>query len=363
VTSPAGASHGGSPPAVPGAPASLSLVVCTRDRAGLLAGLLASVAAASKPAAFELVVVDHGSVDGTAELLAAWRRSAGHAMTVVPASGGGLAVARNAGVAAATGELVAFTDDDCRLAPDHLLRAAEAFGALGLDLCGGRILAPPGAAQAAVALALGAELRYFPPGRPLLPGDLQGANLVARRTLFDRVGRFDEDLGAGTPFRCEDIEWCARAVAAGARAAHVPAVVVHHAHGRDAAAGRALEAANDRARGAYFALRLAGGDRAMARAWADLAVGRLGRRPHHLVRAVVLTAREVGGALAYLRHAMRRPERSWARRTSRPLRPLADASGDGAQPRRAGDGAPARRSRRNARARSAAGGPGRTTTP
>jgi hypothetical protein len=241
---------------------------------------------------------------------------------------------------------------------------SAAFDELGLDVCGGRILPPPAGApaQAPVALALTAELRYFPPGRPLWPGDLQGANLATRRTVLERVGPFDERFGAGTPFRCEDIEWCARAVAAGARAAHVPGIVVHHAHGRAAAAGRELEAGNDRARGAYVVQRLLAGDPAVARAWAAVALGRLGRRPAHVRRAVAIGGREAAGAVAYAaRHAR-------AGRTGRGDAGGPGGSGDAARPPRpqvrGADGAawPGPGGRHLERSRSAAGVPGSTTT-
>lgn len=48
--------------------------------------------------------------------------------------------------------------------------------------------------------------------------------MVVHRRVVDSIGAFDPILGAGTPFRCEDIEYCARA--------SMPDLVVYHHHGR-----------------------------------------------------------------------------------------------------------------------------------
>ena len=77
--------------------------------------------------------------------------------------------------------------------------------------------------------------------------------MVVSRKVFDRIGLFDPDLGAGTPFRCEDIDFCAKASWAGFTGAHVPELVVCHHHGRKPGKVIAnLCLANDYARGAYY---------------------------------------------------------------------------------------------------------------
>lgn len=81
--------------------------------------------------------------------------------------------------------------------------------------------------------------------------------MVFRREVVEAVGPFDARLGAGTPYRCEDVDYVARVSHAGFLGAHVPEVVVYHHHGRKA--GPALEElkrANDFARGAFYMKRL-----------------------------------------------------------------------------------------------------------
>src|SRR5207245_466400 len=85
----------------------LSVVVPTRDRAGVLVRCLGALAAQQVDAAFEVVVADDGSTDETPRVLA----SRGHAEAVrIPPSG--RSAARNAALRRASGRLVLFVDDD-----------------------------------------------------------------------------------------------------------------------------------------------------------------------------------------------------------------------------------------------------------
>ncbi len=95
----------------------LSVVVCTRNRARLLTACLASLDEQSlERDQYEVVVVDNGSADGTPALLNRWRGAAtGRVAVREPVVG--LSTARNRGLAIATGEVVAFLDDDALAAP------------------------------------------------------------------------------------------------------------------------------------------------------------------------------------------------------------------------------------------------------
>jgi hypothetical protein len=227
-------------------------------------------------------------------------------------------------VAVASADLVAFTDDDCLLPPDHLRALVDCFADLDVGWLAGRILdgggpgdddigGPGDDPQARVALLEDDTFRYFTARRPLRVGAVQGANLAARREAVMAVGGFDERMGAGTPFRCEDADFCARLLARGYPGARHPRLVVFHAHGRDAGGARALEAANDRARGAFTAERLLAGDGdrlAYLGAWAGDAIDRWGWRPVNARRAAAVTGRELWGGARWAlgRHAgPRRP--------------------------------------------------------
>ncbi len=103
----------------PDSSVSVSVVVPTFDRRPSLRRLLDSLAAqTASPAGFEVVVVDDGSSDGTAEFLAAFADAAAFRLKVVWQMGSGAAAARNRGILNAAGRIVLFLDDDMVAAPD-----------------------------------------------------------------------------------------------------------------------------------------------------------------------------------------------------------------------------------------------------
>lgn len=293
-------------PSARGAEPSISLVVCTRDRRDALRRLLASVDAARRPEAFELVVVDNGSRDGTAEVLAAHAAAAAYPVAVVAEPRPGLGRARNAGIGVAAGEVVAFTDDDCRLERTHLVTLAQAFATHPIDFCGGRILAA-GPGDGPVALNQAPGFCYYLPGRPIAVGQVQGANMAMRGPVLRALGGFDPALGAGTRFRCEDIDVCARALARGHRGAHLPDLVVFHAHGRRGAELAALRRANERATGAFIAKRALDGERQYVTTWARTSMRTLGRRPANTARSLRSRGSELWGAAGYVGARLRAP--------------------------------------------------------
>lgn len=93
-----------------------SVVVCTYNRAGLVSAAIDSVLAQTWDD-FELLVVDDGSDDHTAEVLASYRDSRLHPLH---RPNGGLSAARNTGIEQATGRFVAFLDDDDEASPGWL---------------------------------------------------------------------------------------------------------------------------------------------------------------------------------------------------------------------------------------------------
>jgi GT2 family glycosyltransferase len=211
----------------------LSFILCTRDGADRLAPTLAAIAATARGVpTVELVVVDNGSRDGTPALLAAFRDQASLPVTLVTERRPGLAGARNAGIAAARGGLLAFTDDDCRLAPDYATRLLAHYADDNQPvLRGGRVeLGDP----RDLPFTIKTDLRpavYDGSGHP--GGFLHGCNMAIRRDVIDRIGLFDPGFGAGAPFRsAEDTEYIYRAHRAGIRVAYVPDCVVYHHHGR-----------------------------------------------------------------------------------------------------------------------------------
>jgi glycosyltransferase involved in cell wall biosynthesis len=280
-------------------PVQVSLVICTRNRAMQLQRCLASIAKADASGiSLEIVLVDNGSTDHTQRVICTFRDGSLSPVETVQEPDRGLGVARNAGLARARGEVIAFTDDDCYLARDYLLRVSEVFHGERFQFCGGRVLRYD-PSDSSYGCDESQEPKRFPPFRALEPGAIRGANMVFRRVVVDRVGRFDPMFGAGTPFRCEDIDYCARASLAGFTGAYVPELVVYHHHGRKPGIDtNEIEKSDAYARGAYYVKFILRGEGLRTRAsfvqnWMRLRVTK--------ERNLFKLAREIRGALRYVR--------------------------------------------------------------
>lgn len=215
--------------------ADVSVIVSTRDRMSTLPRTLESVRASAAAAAgcrVQLVVVDNGSTDGTADYLRALAASASFDVTRVNEPVAGLSRARNAGVAAATGAILAFTDDDCVVSAGWIREIVAHFGAdAGPVLRGGRVdLGDP--TDWPVTIKTDGEPGWLSPGENP-SGFVHGCNMALPRDLARRIGPFDERLGAGSLLKSgEDTDFVLRAVAAGAGVQYVPDMAVQHYHGR-----------------------------------------------------------------------------------------------------------------------------------
>ncbi|HSU94353.1 MAG TPA: glycosyltransferase [Gemmatimonadaceae bacterium] len=239
--------------AAPLDPPLLSLIVCTRDRSGRLDAFFEALGRMRARAAWELVIVDNGSTDDTPVRLEALAGSLEAPVTIVCEPRPGLGRARNVGVAAARGALLAFTDDDCYPAVDYIDSVAHAFADRERGFIGGRILLYD-AQDHPVTIRVDSTAIPIPPCSVVPTGLVQGANMAFRREVLERIGGFDDALGPGTPFCNDDVDAVARASAAGFAGSFVPEPVVHHHHGRrDPAEISALWRSYDHGRGAYYA--------------------------------------------------------------------------------------------------------------
>jgi len=197
----------------------VSVVIPARDAAATLPAALAALRAQTL-GAVEVLVVDDRSTGSTAALAEA---AGARVLRVATGGDGGPGAARNLGVAAARADLVAFTDADCRPAPDWLERGVAALRA-GADLVQGRVVPDPAA-------ELGPFDRTVHVERP--SPLYETANLLVTRDAFDRAGGFPPiaplGLPAGEKSFGEDtlFGWAVRR--SGASVAFAPDAVVHHA--------------------------------------------------------------------------------------------------------------------------------------
>jgi glycosyltransferase involved in cell wall biosynthesis len=161
-----------------------TVVICTYNRCGTLAGALASVLA--QEADFEVVVVDDGSTDDTAAVVAGYDSPR---IRYVWRANGGLSAARNTGIREARGDFVIFLDDDDRADPTWLSSLAGAMDAsTGAVSCGCWYESPDGAEQA---IRLPSKLPLAFDGVTAL---FLAGTFAVRRELYEHVGGYAEDL-------------------------------------------------------------------------------------------------------------------------------------------------------------------------
>lgn len=192
----------------------ISVVICayTERRWDELVAAVESVGRQTLPAAEIIVVVDHNAALG-----ARARRELPDVSVLENHHLQGLAGARNTGVTAARGTVVAFLDDDAIAASDWLERLAEAYvGPLVLGVGGSIepvwVEGRPRAFPREFDWVVGCTYRGMPNRRQPVR-NLIGANMSIRRDVIDEIGAFQDGIGrVGTrPMGCEETELCLRA--------------------------------------------------------------------------------------------------------------------------------------------------------
>ncbi|HEX8910959.1 MAG TPA: glycosyltransferase [Humisphaera sp.] len=209
---------------------SATILIATRNRAGSLRETLASLGRVVVPSGcpVEAIVIDSGCTDGTPDAVAA----AAAASTTIPLrllreAHPGKSRALNAGVAAARGEALLFSDDDVRFPPDWVGSMCGPVWRGELDGVAGKVRLAPHLERAWMTRTHYdrlADTRFM----PRQTGVMIGANMAVARRVFDRGLRFDVDLGPGAAGLEEDTLLSMQMWAAGFRVAAAPDCVVEH---------------------------------------------------------------------------------------------------------------------------------------
>jgi GT2 family glycosyltransferase len=198
----------------------VSVVVCAYDAAETIDDCLTSLSRLTYPD-FEIILVDDGSRDATVALA---RRHDG--IRVLEASHGGLSAARNVGLGAATGEIVAYTDADVRVDPDWLTYLVQPLLRLDVVGSGGPNVVPPDdpwVAQA-VARAPGGPTHVLIDDR--VAEHVPGCNMAFRRDALLSIGGFNVVYRRAG----DDVDVCWRLQAEGHRIGFAPSALVWHHH-------------------------------------------------------------------------------------------------------------------------------------
>lgn len=200
----------------------ISVVVPVLNRANMIGSLLDSLLRQDYPKErYEIIVVDNGSSDGTphvverypVRLLEETRRCSAY-------------VARNRGIEASRGTLIAFTDSDCVAASNWLRALVAGWNDLEFGAFAGQILGYAPRTLVARFLTRRWSIDYHNSQIfPYLPYAPTG-NVAYRRRIFELVGSFDEALPSGGD---TDLAWRMQEQTA-YRIAYRPEAVVYHRH-------------------------------------------------------------------------------------------------------------------------------------
>jgi GT2 family glycosyltransferase len=237
-----------------------AVVVCSRNRPGLLRETLESILQGdSLPA--EIIVVDQS--DRPDETLATRGWVGECEVRYLRDEARGVSRARNLGLAASRSEIVAFTDDDVYVDRAWLAAMVAALMDLGTrGIVTGRVLSTAAEAPGGWAPALvTSETPAIYQGR--IPLDvLEAGNMAGFRATLLEVKGFDQDLGPGTAFPAgEDNDMGLRLLSAGCRIRYEPAAVIHHRAWRGPEEYIPLRWRYGLGQGAYYAKHLSLRDR------------------------------------------------------------------------------------------------------
>lgn len=200
-------------------PPRMSVVICTYNGSGTLRECLEGVLKQHYPD-YEVVVVSDGSTDGSADIAREYE-----GVLVIETENRGLSSARNTGMRTATGDIVAYLDDDAVPDPDWLKHLAATFASGAYAAAGGPNVLPPGSSAVAQCVANA-------PGGPthVLLSDREaehvpGCNMAIRKDALLEIGGFDPQFRVAG----DDVDVCWRLLDSGRRIAFSPgAAVLHH---------------------------------------------------------------------------------------------------------------------------------------
>ncbi len=196
----------------------ISVVVCSCNGMSTIADTLDHLAQVAYPD-FETIVISDGSTDRTAAIA---RSYAG--VRVIETPNHGLSAARNLGMRVATGEIIAYIDDDAYPDPHWLHYLAHAFLSSSHAAIGGPNLPPPedGPIAECVARAPGGPIHVLVTDQ--LAEHIPGCNFAVRKCALEAIGGFDPIYRAAG----DDVDVCWRIQERGWTIGFHPAAVVWH---------------------------------------------------------------------------------------------------------------------------------------
>ncbi|MEI9941310.1 MAG: glycosyltransferase family A protein [Pseudomonadota bacterium] len=212
---------------------SVSVVLATRNRGDHVVECVETILANS--GFVDLIVVDQSDGDETEKALG---RIEDQRLRYVRTATRGVTNGRNLGIELSQSDIIAFTDDDCRVAPDWVSSFTRVFETdEDVSVVCGRVRVPDELRSLGFAESFEPVIREWRGRFPPFGQDWGiTANLAMRRAVVARVGKFDPMLGAGAPLRSgEEPDFLFRVLREGLKVVNASEVVVAHlgvrAHG------------------------------------------------------------------------------------------------------------------------------------
>ncbi len=214
----------------------LSVIICTCNRPDSLKRTLDSVtdSVIPKDLEWELIIVDNNSKYNTDEIVKSVQDSCSFRVLLVKEDRQGLSFARNRGIHASTGRLIAFTDDDVVVDRNWIGAVVKAFTEYDVQCLGGKILPVwekrvPGWLSEELydrlALLDYGDVPFFL-NKPVI----WGANFAVRADAFETYGLFSTDRGRlpDKLYSGEETNFVSRLLEKGESILYMPDAVVHH---------------------------------------------------------------------------------------------------------------------------------------
>jgi len=220
----------------------ISILISTYNRSYAIRDNLESVKFAIENVAdlkTELIIIDNNSTDNTSTIVKNWMAENEniHAKIILEKKQG-LSNARNCGLSNSTGDLIIFTDDDCRMAKDYLKKAYKIHKEDIKPVFRGGDVQLGDPTDFPVSIRTGTEtiechIERNSARHQHMGALLMGCNMIIPRKIADEIGEFDVRFGAGTNlFGAEDTDYYYRAYLAGFTVQYVPGITITHFHGR-----------------------------------------------------------------------------------------------------------------------------------